>query len=169
MKKILFLFAAIGMTALTGCEGPAGPAGTNVEAEVFELNDVDFDFDSDIGYHIYQTLVPNILDSDVILIYRLTDLIDAQTPIWQQIPRTLYVEEGEVDYDFDFSREDFQIYVGGTFELGSEYTDGQTFRIVIVPGYFSKQAVDYSDYNAVVKAYGIDDSKIVQLTPSKKK
>lgn len=173
MKKILFLFAAIGMTALTSCEGPEGPQGEpgyNVEAEVFELNNVNFSYDAEIGYNIYQTLTPNILDSDVILVYRLTDLIDSQTPIWQQIPRTLYVSEGEVDYDFDFSREDFQIYVGGTFNLGSLYTQGQTFRIVIIPGYFSKQAnaVDLSDYNAVVKAYNIDESNIKQLTPTKK-
>ena len=167
MKKLLVLFAAIGLTALAGCEGPQGPPGVpgrTVEAEVFELRNVNFDYEPGIGYSIYGTLVPNIFDSDSVIMYRLVDLIDSNTPVWQQIPRTLYLEEGEVDYDFDFSKEDYQIYLGGTFfPIGSDFTTNQTFRILILPGYFSKKVVDYSDYNAVIKAYGIDDSKVKQL------
>ncbi|RYZ84526.1 MAG: hypothetical protein EOP06_17930 [Proteobacteria bacterium] len=167
MKRLLFLFAAIGMTALTSCEGdqgPQGPPGASTEASVFELNSVDFNFNS--GYFISGSYPSNlqVLDSDVVLMYRLSDLIDSSTPIWQQIPRTLFSEAGEVDYDFDFSAIDFQIYVGGTFELTPEYTGNQTFRIVVIPGQFVDRSaapkVDLSDYNAVIKAYNIDDSNI---------
>ncbi|HEX8562218.1 MAG TPA: hypothetical protein VF676_04480 [Flavobacterium sp.] len=168
MKKIFLFLAAAGL-ALQSCEGPEGPQGEpgfSAEAEVFELQNVDFDF-VDGEYSIYSTLTPNILDSDVILMYRMSGTIDASTPIWQQIPRTLFLEEGELDYDFDFSREDFTIYAGGTYDLATtpEFIDNQTFRIVIVPGYFSKgtKAVDFSDYNAVIKAYNIDDKNVKQL------
>lgn len=94
--------------------------------------------------------------------------IDANTPIWQQIPRTLYLPQGELDYDFDFSKEDFTIYAGGTYDLATtpSYITNETFRIVIVPGYFSNKMahkVDLSDYNAVVKAFNIDDKNIKQL------
>ncbi|RZJ67457.1 MAG: hypothetical protein EOO50_05575 [Flavobacterium sp.] len=174
MKKIFFLFAAIGLTALTGCEGPEGPQGapgTNVEAAVFELNNVSFNFDG--GYYIsgdYPSNL-NVLDSDVVLIYRLSDLIDSQTPIWQQIPTTMEFDNGYVNYDFDFSRIDYQIYLYGSVpNLEPDYADGQTFRIVVVPGYFTNKGntLDYSDYNAVVKAYNVDESNVKQLTPSKK-
>jgi len=165
MKKILFLLAFVGITGLTSCDGPEGPAGPpGPEAEVFELLNVNFGFDGN-GYSIYRTLNPNIYDSDNILIYRLSGTIDEFTPIWQLIPRTLYLPEGELDYDFDFSPIDFTIYAGGTYDLNltPQYIQNQTFRIVIIPGYFSRPAVDFNDYNAVIQAYGIDESNIKRL------
>jgi hypothetical protein len=167
MKKILLLFAFVGITVLTSCEGPEGPAGApGPEAEVFELFNVDFAFENG-GYSIYRTLSPNIYDSDNILIYRLSGTIDPQTPIWQLIPRTLFLPEGEFDYDYDFSPIDFTIYAGGDFDIAQtpQYLNDQTFRIVIIPGYFSNRstAVDVTDYNAVIQAYGIDDSNVKQL------
>jgi len=172
MKKLFFLFAAIGITSFTACEGPEGPqgpAGTNVEAQVIELNTVNFGFSNDVGYNIYHTfsefgLTP--FDSDSVIMYRLSGTINAQTPIWQQIPRTLYLNEGELDYDFDFSPVDFSIYAGGNYDISTtpSYLNGQTFRIVIIPGYFeNRKAIDYNDYNAVVEAYHIDESKIIKL------
>jgi hypothetical protein len=171
MKKILLLFAAVGIVSLSGCEGPQGPPGTNIEAPIFELLNVNFTYSDQFGYNIYRTfstfgIAP--FDSDNVLIYRLSGTIDPQTPIWQLIPRTLFLPEGELDYDFDFSREDFTIYAGGTYDLATtpSFLNGQTFRIVIIPGYFSSRrmdSVDLSDYNAVIEAYGIDDSHIVQL------
>jgi hypothetical protein len=99
------------------------------------------------------------------LIYRLSGTIDSSTPIWQLIPRTLYLNQGELDYDYDFSREDFKIYAGGTFDLAlaPQYIQNQTFRIVIIPGYFSGRSakkVDKNDYNAVIKAYNINDTNV---------
>lgn len=171
MRRIFLLLAIVSATILSSCEGPQGVPGqngTNVEAEVFELLNVDFNYDSQIGYNIYQSLNPQIYDSDVIMIYRLSGTIDTQTPIWQSIPRTLYLNQGELDYDFDFSKEDFTIYAGGNFDIAMtpNYLNNQTFRIVIIPGYFSNKgtaAVDLNDYNAVIKAYHIDDSKIKTL------
>ena len=74
-----------------------------------------------------------------------------------------------MDYDFDFSKEDFTIYAGGTYDLSltPSYITNQTFRIVIVPGYFSNKMsnknFDYSNYNAVVKAFNIDENKIIKM------
>ncbi|OIV41379.1 hypothetical protein [Flavobacterium johnsoniae] len=171
MKKILTLFAVVGLFAFTSCEGDEGPQGVpGPEAEVFELKNVNFAFTTQDGYNIYQKLTPLIFPSDVILIYRLNGTIDASTPVWQQIPRTLYTSQGELDYDFDFSKEDFTIYAGGNYNLSltPEFLNNQTFRIVIVPGYFSSTGksvnkADYSDYNAVIKKYNIDDTNVKQL------
>lgn len=175
MKKILTLFAVVGLFAFTGCEGPEGLPGPEGPqgpegpvAEVFELQNVNFSYNATDGYNIYRTLNPVIFDSDVVLIYRLVGTINPTTPIWQQIPRTLYTSKGELDYDFDFSKQDFTIYAGGNYDLAltPEFLNGQTFRIVIVPGAFSNKSVnkpDYSDYYAVIKKYGIDDSNVKQL------
>jgi hypothetical protein len=172
MKKILLFLAVVGITALSGCSGPQGPSGHDgysAESEVFELRHVNFGYSASSGYTIYQTLNPNIYSSDTILIYRMSDLINANTPVWQLIPRTLFLPQGELDYDFDFSKQDFTIYAGGTYDLGltPAYIQDQTFRIVVIPGYFSnrggKPIVDKNDYNAVIKAYHIDDANVKVL------
>ncbi|TRX31161.1 hypothetical protein FNW52_19160 [Flavobacterium sp. ZT3R18] len=166
MKKIITLLAVIGMFGLQGCTGPEGPPGVpGPESEVFELKNVNFVNDPldspDKGYFIYQKLVPKILDSDQILIYRLAGTIDSSTPIWQSIPRTLYLAQGELDYDFDFSKEDFIIYARGTYNLAltPQFLNNQTFRIVIIPGYFSK-TIDKNNYQAVAKALNINENQI---------
>ncbi|PKB15639.1 collagen-like protein [Flavobacterium sp. 5] len=184
MKKIILLLAVFGIVTFSSCEGPEGPPGQDgfdgqdgqkgepgFVSEVFELRNINFSLDPNNGYIIYQKLNPVLYNGDVLLIYRLAGTIDSATPIWQQIPRTLFLTQGELDYDFDFSKEDFTIYAGGTYNLSTtpSYINNQTFRIVIVPGpatVTGKSAstkVDLSDYNAVIKAYNIDDSKVKVL------
>lgn len=170
MKRIVLLFAVIGITFLSSCDGEPGPQGprgpSGVESEVFELQNINFALNQNNEYTIFQNLTPFINDADNILIYRLSGTIDAQTPIWQLIPRTLFLDEGELDYDFDFSPIDFTIYAGGTYNIATtpQFINNQTFRIVIIPGFFSKGAnLDFNDYNATIKALNIDDSKVVVL------
>ena len=167
MKKITLVLAFIGMITLQSCT-KTDTVNNTILSEVFELRNINFDFANN-SYSIYRTLNPQINQSDVILIYRLSGTIDSSTPIWQLIPRTLYLTQGELDYDFDFSKEDFTIYAGGTYDLSltPSYITNQTFRIVIVPGYFSNKMsnknFDYSNYNAVVKAFNIDENKIIKM------
>lgn len=171
MKKLTLILAFFGMIMLNSCTTNDNNVDTNTIAEAFELRNIDFGYNPTDGYTIYQTLNPQIAPSDVILIYRLSGTIDASTPIWQQIPRTLFLPEGELDYDFDFSKEDFTIYAGGTYdlELTPSYINNETFRIVIVPAYLSnknsgnQEKIDFSDYNAVVKAYNLKDSSFKPL------
>ncbi|WP_395045446.1 hypothetical protein [Flavobacterium sp.] len=169
MKKIILILAFIGMITLQSCtvNDTAANVDNDTIAEVFELRNINFGNDGGNNYSIYQTFSPQIYPSDVVLIYRLSGTIDSSTPIWQQIPRTLFLLEGELDYDFDFSKEDFTIYAGGTYDLSltPTYINNETFRIVIVPGYLSNKGmkVDTSDYNATIKAFNIDDSKIKEL------
>jgi len=168
MKKIFLLLAVVGTIILTGCTGPEGSPGRDgfsAESEVFELKNINFAFTASGGYTIYQVLNPPILASDIVLIYRMNGTVDASTPIWQLIPRTLFLVQGELDYDFDFSKRDFTIYAGGNYDLSltPSYINNQTFRIVIIPGSFGARTTgktDYSDYSAVIKKYNIDDSKV---------
>ncbi|WP_324069541.1 MAG: hypothetical protein RSE15_03180 [Flavobacterium sp.] len=172
MKKITLLIAFIGMIALQSCT--VNEENDNVDndtiAEVFELRNVNFSYNSStVGYFIYRSLNPQIYASDNILIYRMSDLIDSNTPVWQLIPRTVYFSNGdELDYDYDFSKEDFTIYANGTYDLSEtpEYIFNQTFRIVIIPGYFSSRRavqVDFNDYNAVIETFGINPNNIKNL------
>jgi len=168
MKKIALLLVFIGFLSLQSCTTNDNTSDNDTISEVFELRNVNFNYNSIDGYTIYRTLSPQIYASDVLLIYRMSGTIDANTPIWQQIPRTLFLPQGELDYDFDFSKQDFTIYAGGTYDLATTptYINNETFRIVIVPAYFSNKMsgkVDFSDYNAVIKAFNINDKNIKQL------
>lgn len=179
MKKIITILAVIAMFGFQGCEGPEGPPGQDgadgLIAEVFELRNVNFvnnpNDNPDLGYYIFGELNPVLFDGDVVLIYRKAAEFGAATPVWQSIPRTLFLEEGELDYDFDFSKGDYYIYAGGTYDVSStpEFLNNQTFRIVIIPGpdqvtsKSSSKKVDLSNYNEVIKAYNIDDSKVKVL------
>lgn len=170
MKKILLLCSLIGMFVFQGCEGPAGPEGPpgapgrNVESEVFEVTR-NFNVQNDFSSLVQ--LNPAIYASDVVLVYLLWD-VDGGTPIWRQMPQTVQLTEGDLQYNFDFTRFDVNLFLSSAdFDLtilGSQWTQNQTFRIVIVPGYFSnKNAVDYSNYDAVIKAFNIDESKIKKI------
>tara|TARA_R110000868_G_scaffold1781_7_gene14242 strand:- start:835 stop:1404 length:570 start_codon:yes stop_codon:yes gene_type:complete len=174
MKKISTLLAVIGMIVISSCSGPQGPPGYDglngqngadgLISEVFELKNVNFAYNATDGYTIYRVLNPQIYASDVILIYRMTGTIDSSTPIWQLIPRTLFLPQGELDYDFDFSKEDFTIYAGGNYDLSltPSYINNQTFRVVIVPGSFSA-SINKNNYAEVMAALNINESQVQQI------
>lgn len=171
MKKIFILFAVVGM-AFSSCTGPEGPPGMpgqdgydGLISEVFELKNINFGGNATVGYTIYQKLSPKLYPGDVILIYRLSDVLSSGAPVWQSIPRTLYPSQGqELDYDFDFSQEDFTIYAGGNYNLAltPQYLNNQTFRIVIVPGDLSA-SVSKKSYNEVMSTLNLKESEVKKI------
>ena len=164
MKKIMTLLAVVGLFSLQGCTTTDNSVDNDTIAEVFELKNVNFAYDTTDGYTIYQKFTPNIYASDVVLIYRLSGSVNSSTPLWQLIPRTLFLTQGELDYDFDFSKEDFTIYAGGNYNLAltPQYLNNQTFRIVIVPASFAT-SVNTSNYGAVMAALKVNESQIQKI------
>lgn len=162
MKKIITILAIVGMFSFQGC---TSDDNTDTISEVFELQNVNFENDPVEGYIIYNKLTPTIYASDVVLIYRLSSSIDSNTPVWQLIPRTLFLDnQRELDYDFDFSKEDFTIYAKGNYDLALTpgYLRNQTFRIVIVPGSFS-MSFDENNYNEVISSLKINENQIQKI------
>ena len=93
MKRIFLLLAFIGIGVTQSCEGPDGPKGTpgppgaSVEAEVFEIRNVNFIGDGNGYYGIIYDLNPAILNSDMILVYRLAGS-SGGADIWESLPKT---------------------------------------------------------------------------------
>lgn len=163
MKKIIAILAVIGMFSFQSCT--TQDIDNDTISEVFELKNVNFVYNAtNDEYKIYQTFNPNIFASDVVLIYRLSDAIDSNTPVWQLIPRTLFLPQGELDYDFDFSKEDFTIYAGGNYNLSltPQYLNNQTFRIVIVPGSFST-SINKNNYLEVMNALNLKEAQVQKI------
>ena len=116
----------------------------------------------------------SIETTDVVLVYRRAG------NAWQQIPKTVYVDAStsvsprKFDYNFVFDNKTVQVRIDdANFNLASmsqaevdNYLNNQTFRIVLVPADPARKtakastSVDFSDYNAVVKYYNIDESKV---------
>lgn len=166
MKKIITLLAVIGMFSLQGCTGPEGPAGKDgLIAEVFEAYP---DFTQANNYAVAFDLNPVIYSGDNILVYELVNT-NGGIDTWALLPQVYYFSNGTAQYNYTFSKNKFTILIDGDFDLAllpSSFRLGKTFRIVIVPGddginsHKVSSKTDFSDYNAVIKKYNIDDSNI---------
>lgn len=135
---------------------------------VYDLN-VNFSFNTTDGWNYYQKFNQPLLDQDYVTIFRQSGTSNGAI-VWQQIPRTLYLAEGELDYDFDFTKFDFLIYAGGTYDLSTtpQYLNNQKFRVVLVPAVFGGKPTNLADlskmsYEEIIAKYNIDDSKVKTL------
>lgn len=170
MKRFTAILGLIGIMAFQACEGPAGPPGIDGEdgitivGEAFEV-EVDFTAANDFK-EVFQ-FDPEILDSDVVLVYLQWEQ-DNGTPIWRPLPQTVFFEEGVLMYNYDFTRFDFSVFLDGPLDyslLGSDWTQNQLYRVVIVPADFASARIDYSDYDAVTKMLGLDEDDFIRLEP----
>lgn len=135
---------------------------------VYDLRNVNFSYNATDGWTYRQSFTKPLLDQDYVVIFRQTGT-SGNAPVWQQIPRTLYLDQGELDYDFDFSKNDFMIYAGGTYDLSTtpQYLNNQTFRVVLVPAVYGKNAtledLKKLSYEEIIAKYNIDESKVGTL------
>lgn len=179
MKKIfLLLFAVVGLVGLQSCEGPEGPPGFDgapgpiFEAEVFEVT-TNFTYGGDLASTFKFSKA--ILPTDHLLVYRL-DGVDNGVDVWRILPQTYFFGTvGDIIYNFDFTKFDFRLFldtnIGNVDKLdGGAWTNKQTFRVVIIPGYMpnrsldtSSTAVENTDYNTIIKKYNLENAPIKQL------
>lgn len=170
MKKILTLFAVVGLIVFSSCEGPEGPPG--YDAPIPFVTETTFDF---VGPNYNKNVsLTGMLSGDNILVYELVSAPN-QTDRWALLPQIYYFNNGTetAQYNFSFSKNNVTIFVDGSLsdlsQLPSNFRIGKTFRIVIIPGddgvnaKKSTSKSDYLDYNAVIKKYNIDDSNVKKL------
>jgi hypothetical protein len=167
MKKITLILAFIGMITLQSCtvnEDNGNGIDNDTIGEVFEYTNVNF-LPND--YTVVLEYPHSIFTSDMVLVYRLSGSFHGED-IWKPLPETYYFGDGTLDlrYDFDFTRFDAQVYMEG-FDLAgvsSSYRLNQILRVVVIPAAFGKNStVNLNDYNAVVSAFNIDESKIIKV------
>jgi hypothetical protein len=172
MKKFSLIFAFIGMILIQSCTindstPQTSPVDNDTIADVFEVTR---SFTSTNNYSTLFTFPRAIYSSDMVLVYHLYDVTTNGTDIWRQMPQTYYLtNNGQLDYNFDFTKYDVKIFLDANFNLNTLSTDwsqSQTFRIVVVPGAFAGKnatTIQNLDYNSVIKKYNIDETKIQKL------
>jgi len=142
-------------------------------SEVYDINVTSWTKKDNYSYYFYQKFKLDYL-TDNLLIYRQAGITNSGNPVWELLPAVYYNTYGSYTYYFDFSAEDYFIYLDADYNIMSntpEILANQTFRIVIIPGDYATYStsgtkttpVDYHDYNAVIKYYHIDDSKVREL------
>nr|WP_297918487.1 collagen-like protein [uncultured Allomuricauda sp.] len=189
MKKINTILGTFLLLFIVACEGPEGPPGFDglpgpqgiqgppgEEGRVIELDGVNFDFIA--ADNLYSALIAfseittfEVLESDAVLIYRFdgtVELNDGSTAdAWSQLPQSFFLPEGTLQYVFAHTFVDFEIFIDGNFDLSAistDFSDNQSFRIVILPGQFaSSSRMDTSSLSNVMSALGIDENQITKV------
>lgn len=168
MKKILTLFAVVGLFAFSGCSNNDDVDNDTIP-QAFEVRNVNLTRLSNTRYEYSNVFKPfvggDLFNDETILIYRLTDLTNSGAPVWQLIPKTTNYDNGDVaDYFFDFSREDFVITVIASFNLATQpdLINNQTFRVVIIPSVLAS-TLNKSNYLDVMKTLKLKESEIKNI------
>jgi len=160
MKKIFLLVFAISALVFQGCEGPMGPQGPQgqdgavIASSAFEL---ELDFNSANEYQIREDYGFEVLPYDVVLVYILWETDGKE--IWRLLPQSVFLPEGVLQYNFDFTDVDVRLFLDGTVNFGSLesiWTQDQVFRVVVAPA-DNVGRIDYSNYEDVTKMLGLED------------
>jgi hypothetical protein len=164
MKKLLILgllFSTGLFQACTVNENPQ-PITNELLAEVFEVK---ADFTPSNSFRNYYNLSPVIFDSDVLLVYEFVGLDKTGADIWKPLPQIYTSDNGIHQYNFDFTKLDFSIFLDANFDrmrLNNSWRLGKVFRVVIVPGKFAKM-VDKNNLQNVMNTLKLTESSVVDL------
>ncbi|ETN96549.1 hypothetical protein SAMN04487906_2934 [Zhouia amylolytica] len=160
MKKIFYLLTMVSL-AFVSCDGdpgPPGPPGQDGGLIVADAFEIEVDFTEANNFEIVEPYGFEVFPYDVVLTYILWE-VDG-TEIWRLIPQDVFFNDGVLTYNFDFTQEDVRIFLDGTIDLnslGSEWTQNQVFRVVVVPADNVDASIDFSNYNNVIQALNIED------------
>ncbi len=170
--KITLFLAFISLITLQSCtinENDNPPQQDNdTISEVFEVTR---NFNNANDYSTIVAYPHSIYSSDMVLVYLLDDVVNGDD-VWRQMPQTYFLNGlGELDYNFDFTKFDTKIFLDASFNLNdlpSAWSQNQTFRIVIVPGFFVNKGTSVTaslpmDYESVISRYNIKESTIQKL------
>ena len=172
MKQIPYLilvFASLFMISCEGDPGPPGPPGFNgINADEYAALSferiVDFQYFNDSGLQeTFINLPFDILDSDVVLVYRLEAIVDIDglpTKAWSPLPQNFFLgDTAIIQYIFNYTFADVQLIIDGNFDLftlGTEFTQNQEFRIIILPA-DAINGLDTSNINNVIQTFNITE------------
>jgi hypothetical protein len=139
--------------------GPPGEDGTNLLGTIFEWEG---DFQPSNNYELFFDFPGNfeIYDTDVVLVYILWDVVNVNgknTDVWRLLSQTIVLDEGVIQYNFDYTVNDVRIFLEATIpfnELLPAETQDQVFRIAVLPADFvaSKKAAEIMDLGILMNS-----------------
>lgn len=180
MKKATLLFGALMTLLFISCQGPAGPPGydgqngiNGADAPLSQVIDVEGDFTAENEYSMLfefpQTV--EVFETDVVLVYLLWDQTEDNNgepvDIWRLMPQTRILDQGLLQYNYDYTFFDVSMFLEADFDLGtlpSGDTDAQIFRIAILPAELAAGSrMDKSNVANVMQILGVAEKDIPRL------
>jgi hypothetical protein len=172
MKTINYIILLVTLAFFTSCKGDPGLDGLDgldgdsLIGTVFEIEG-DFTTANDFRLNFTFPQSIKVFESDVVLVYILWEQDNSNKDVWRLLPQTIVLDEGILQYNYDFTYVDVQIFLGGSINLQtllpSEALD-QIFRIVVVPASFAKNnPLEAGDYNRLINSLGISSNKIEKI------
>jgi hypothetical protein len=173
MKTITRIFLALTMIALVACEIDTYTDVPDNELFVGTVFEIEGDFTRQNDFMLYFGFPKTfkVYESDVVLVYilweQVTDNSGKTADVWRLLPQTVVLKEGILQYNYDFTQADVQIFLDGSIDLNTllpaEALD-QVFRIVVLPADFAlKNSLDVSNYNLVIKSLGENIRRIEKI------
>lgn len=180
MKKITLALSAFLTLFIISCEGPEGLEGlpgrdgqNGIDGSIFEAAAFEIEIDMVLNtalnrYEFAGEPYPSditLIADDVVLMYRLEE-VNNGLDVWRQLPQPFFSDDGLLYYNFDFTLNDYGIFVEPEFDATIIPTDlvlGQVFRIVIIPADLGTSKVDKSNLSAVLSSLGIEENDIKRI------
>ncbi|MGB3149793.1 MAG: collagen-like protein [Maribacter sp.] len=186
MKKYNLILGALITLFFLSCEGPQGPPGFDgfdgrdgidgldgrnglEQAAILEIEGT---FSAADDYSIFfefpQTV--EVFETDVVLVYLLWDQTEdgngEPVDIWRLLPQTRILDQGLLQYNYDFTFFDVNIFLESDFDLSTlpaADTDNQVFRIAVLPATDVSGKMDTSNINSVMSALGMSESDVTKI------
>ena len=185
LTTTISLFALLLFNACEGPQGDPGPQGPPGEpAEVgFVMQWSGFDFTASNDYRVlleFSEFTLNgeafqALEDEVVLVFLDWSSPTDDVTIWRSLPQTLIVEEGLLQYNYDFSRFDVEIFLDADFDLSTlpaDDTDNWRARVVVLPAEAldseiiigGRKATTEWDYETLVEKFGLPEPVVISKT-----
>lgn len=182
MRKSIFYFSMLlsllviscsgrdGLDGLNGRDGVDGEDGVNILGQVVDIQG-SFNASNDYGilYEFPQSI--EVFETDVVLVYLLWDQTEDSdgipVDIWRLMPQTRILDQGFLQYNYDHTFLDVNLFLEADFDLGtlpSGDTDDQIFRIAIIPAEQAQGSrFDRSNVDAVMQLLGVQEKDIQRI------
>lgn len=185
MKKSILYFAALlallaascvgadgydGRDGFDGLDGLDGQDGVNILGQVV---DIEGSFNASNEYSILYEFPQSVevFETDVVLVYLLWDQTEdsdgVPVDIWRLMPQTRILDQGLLQYNYDHTFFDVNLFLEANFDLGtlpSGDTDNQVFRIAVIPAEAAAGSrFDRGNIDAVMQLLGVAEKDIQKV------
>lgn len=173
-RKLLPLLLLAVLALFQSCRGPKGdpgPQGGDVLGQTFDIINVDFTANNNFGYLLnFKDKNINVLPTDAVLVY-VYWIEKGGLKAYRPLPYTAFLDNGVlVTYNFERTDKDMEIFMDSNTDLpklATDWTRGFEFRVIVIPSdplQRTNAEVDLNNYEAVVKAFNIDESKVKKIS-----
>lgn len=188
MKKTTILLSTILAFLFMACEGPQGPPGFDgldgrdgrdgVDGQdginiLGKVIDIEGTFDAGNDYSIFYEFPQSIevFETDVVLVYLLWDQTEDgngdPVDIWRLMPQTRIIDQGLLQYNYDYTFFDVSIFLEADFDLATLLpgdTDNQVFRIAVLPAEAAQSGkLDFSNIHSVMGRLGVTEKDVQKV------